>query len=314
MRRGLTRLLAGFSVAVALSAPAVGFADVSFETLDAVYQGFIEEGSDFDDYKQSVEEYYDDASVTTDLTEKGFKITVAGSGEYIEPGSWEFVVDGDYLTIHVAEDDISGIVFFDYLFEPVAEVLGMDGDLYPSYIHCIQATHAESPYCTTKQLEDGSSILALYIAAPFEMAGIDDIYVTEQVAQEFLFAAEGDDNFYSIPIGKIRFIAHGTADAMTVSIGEYGGNTKRSYDSLVNALKVIKPAGYESFLKAFKEFKGIEGKGFSASAGIDEEAKTYLGISDEDEHYSFYTIRFDKQMRTSAKPRAVRPHKEEQGA
>ena len=259
--------------------------------LQEIYSSFTAEGSDYSDYKKMMAEYYEDVTFSDALEDDRFVVTIDSSNEYMESGSWEFVQEGDYLVLRAGEEDFLGNMLFEFVIEPVGEALGMDPVLYPSYIHGLTVLNMESDWLITGN-EDGNNVYRLYDAAAFEMNGIDEMYLTEEAANDYLMQASGDDSYYSLPVGKIRFAGHGNEDAMTLAIGEYGENTDLSLQSLINAVKVIQPAGYQAFLDTFTELSEMEGDSFRVIKGIDEETREYLGIDETAEAYSFYTIIF----------------------
>lgn len=267
-------------------------AESQAEILRSVYDIYTDDDSEYSEYKELLQGYYDDVTFEEELSDEKITITInADDNEYVESGTWEFVQDGDYLTYKGKDDDITGIQLYDFLTKAVGEALGEDPVLFPSYIYGLRLGKADNNYISETSESDGT-LFKIYDAGAYDMSDIDDMYITEEIAKENISEPSGDDSFTSIPIGKIRFVAHGLKDNMSVAIGEYGENTKKSYDSLVNALNVLKPEGYEAFLEAFDEFKVVEGEGFSSTTEPDDETKEYLGIEDEEGNFKYLVVTF----------------------
>jgi len=301
------------AAALTLSAPSVCLAETPVPTasesrLDAILGHLVEAGSEYDTYRQMVRETYQGVTFTEGMADNAIEISIASDNEYVEAGTWRIVQDGDYLTMEIAGSDLTGTVLFSWLLPAVAESLGMDATLYPCYVQGLLVTGASNDYVSATQLEDGATLYRLYDAGAFDMPGIDDLYVTEQIAESWLTSvadSDANDHFFSLPLGKIRLVAHGDANSMTVAVGEYGGNTDKTYQSLVNAISHLKPKGYDSFLSAFTSLAKVSGKGYKVTFGLDAKTKEYLGITDDYDDYSFVVVKFNAS--TSTRPRASRP-------
>ena len=263
------------------------------DVLSSVYENYVKEGSEYDEYKKSMAENFDGVTFTEELDGNTIRISIDSTNEYVESGSWEFVQDGDYLTGKSGPEDYSGSILFDFFIKPVGETLGMDPVLYSSYLYGLQILHSENDYYIIETDDEGNSSYWLYDAAPYEMTEIDDMYITEEIANEYMYEPSEDDTFYSMPIGKIRFVAHGNNEAMTMAIGEYEENTEKSFESLVNAVRAINPPGAQAFLDGCTELADAEGDGYRIAAGIDDDIKDYLGINKNTEGFSFYTVWFE---------------------
>jgi len=296
MRKRIVSLLvtAAFSF-TAMSFTAWGAEDASSDDkgsmLQRIYENFVKEGSGFDEYRQMMGQYYEDVAVTDKLEDDRIIITIDSTNEYVPGGTWEFIQDGDYLTCRIGAEDYFGSVLFVYFEDAVGEALGM-ADLYTSYIQGLEVLEKENDYVISEQEENGITLKKLYDAGAFEMSGIEEMYVTEEVAQSYFFETTEDDSFFSMPIGEIRFVAHGNKDSMKMAVGEYGENTDLTLQSLINAVQVIHPAGWEEFLDAFTGLREMEGENYKVTFEMDDETKEYLGIGDETDNFSFCMVVF----------------------
>ena len=106
-------------------------------------------------------------------------------------------------------------------------------------------------------------------------------------------------------IGKLKVIANGTVDDVTILLGEYGELDDLAYQSIMNVVAMLQPAGWEQFAAEYKELKAggqdshqviesdADTDAYSVTLNLDLAAAREI-IQDASEEDSFVLVRFGK--------------------
>ena len=216
-------------------------ADAEQGTLQAVLDALVKEGSSYAQMKT----LYPTASFTEKIDGNKLVISAKGEEEYEPNGTWEYVKDGDFITYHNGDSsDYTGSFIFMYVIEAVADSLGMNSKLLTGYLNGVSVLNIESDYYKQTENEDGTSDLKLYMAAPFEMKELDQMYVTEELlADSELLTDEFTSRANSV--GKISILSNGNKSSLKILIKEYEKLDDLAVKSVVNTVNAYKPDGYE---------------------------------------------------------------------
>ena len=229
-------------------------------------------------------------------TVKGDSIIIDISGNEGVSGTYEYTLDGDYLTYTEPADseDYYGISFFMYLKNAADEYLGMDSNLTTGYISGCEAFGVENKYFITETDESGASVYKLYIAGKWEMAELDTMYVNDN-ALEYTDALDENDINGVINCGKIRVIYYGNKDSVDIVVSEYGERSNLTYQSIMNTVAKLQPTGSETFAKLYTELKEDQTKddSFKVTFGLDDTLKAEREL-EELEGYDYTVVHFGK--------------------
>ena len=243
-------------------------------SLEAVFAELTKEDSAYTEYKS----YYETATFTETLEDGKIVISAHGDGEYDPNGTWEFVQDGDYITYHEeSSTDFFGTMLFIYLSNAVAESLDMDPDLFTGYLNGLSILEIKSDYYSQKTNEDGSVDLKMYMAQPFEMKELDEMYINETVLAD---SEPLDDTYRSNTnsIGKVASIANGTKTNYELIMIEYGELDDLAVKSAKSIVGAHQPEGYEKFVEDFTAFEDTETDEYTVNANpADEDLGDYAG-------------------------------------
>ena len=286
--RKIAKLVALLTVALALVLAQAAVAEPS-EALQGVYDALVAEGSQWNQMKQMYADYLPDATYAETVDGSGITLAISNT-DYMD-GSWTFTQDGDYLTADFAADDMSGAAMTIYVAQAVGDYLGMDSALVVPYINGLSTSGITNDYVRITQDDSGSHI-SLYIAGPWDMKELDEMAMTAENALYYDPLTE-EDTSCGGSIGKMLLVGNGNVDDFTILLGEYGGLDDLAFQSLINAVNVFQPAGYEDFIANYTELADAEAEGYTVRLNADEAAVTeiYEGANMD---YSFAIIHFGK--------------------
>ena len=264
------------------------------DTLKGIYEALVAPDSGYSKNKAAMLEYYPELGYTETLGADRITLGLAANGnEYFTDGSWDFVQDGDRLTATFPNDDYSGLVYVIYMAQAAAKQFGMDPDIIGGYLNGLGVLGIESEnYTMTEDEAAGTTTCSLNIAGPWDMKELDRMVLTEAVVD----AGELGDDYTSQggSVGRILYMANGSADSYTALIGEYGGLDELAYQSLVNLVTLRRPAGCEAFLADFTELKDLETDEYSVTLDPDDDAVAEL-MGERNEKYSYVLARFGSE-------------------
>lgn len=225
----------------------------------------------------------------------GKSIIISINGDEGVQGSYEYKLDGDYLTYTDKTDseDYIGIAFFSYLQRAAVKYLDMNGDLVTGYISGCNAFGTENKYYITETDEAaGTTAVKLYIAGKWDMPEIDEMYINEK-ALEYTSPLSEDDINGVINCGKIRAIYYGSKDEADIVFVEFGERSDLTYKSIMNTVATLQPVGYDTFAKYYNSLKEGEDDGFKVSFALDESFKAEHEL-EQIEGYDYTVVHFGK--------------------
>ena len=287
MKKKLSRaILVALALALLPALPGTALAEPS-EHLQAVYDAMTAEGSDFNQSKAMYLEYYEGVTMEAALEESGITITLDSTNEYVESGSWTFTEEGDYLTTTLGSEDFYGAGMIQMIMSAAVSAQGINTSLYNGYLSALTLTDQESDYLRQEEnTEDGTTRYSINIAGPYEMDGLEEFVLTEEILKAEGYEPMGEDyTSRIINFGKISLLINGNAESAQLLVMEYGELDDLALQAAVSAAKTLQPQGWEEFTAAFTELKDMEGENFHVTLNADEAAVKEI-IEDPSEGYS----------------------------
>lgn len=225
----------------------------------AIMQGVYDKLVNGREYTQTKGEYAGLARFEEALKGDTIEITAIAENEWYEAmsGTWDYVLDGDYITLTTEADDYVGPMLFSSVTSAVAEYLGMDPELVSIYISAVLAQGLDSKYFIVEQ-NGGTTTEKIYVGGTYDMqSAVDSAYIDRNALDYYEPLNEEYRSLYA-SAGKVKMSAEGTRDSVDVCMAEYGGNTELTYKSLLEAVQVLQPAGYEEFLANYTALEEAE--------------------------------------------------------
>lgn len=260
-------------------------------TVKGIFEALISEDSAYSKNKTYYLEYFPETFYEETLNDNGFTITVSGN-EYTS-GSWTFTEEEDYLTLTAAEEDFSAAMLVTNVLGAVGTHFGMDPGLLRGYVNGLTTLEIENDSFILESSEtDKTFTYKINIAGPYEMKELDRM-VIDRASFDHEPLTE-DHISMAASIGKIKVIANGNADGLTVLLAEYGKTDELAYQSLLNIAEILQPKGWEQFKAEFTGLADAEGDGYSVK--LDPDAETIAEIiEDARTEDSFVLVRFGDQ-------------------
>jgi hypothetical protein len=280
------------TLALAVTACGLAAAEPS-EALKGIYEAMTGEGSDFAQIKDYSPE---GSSVETQLEDDRFTITIAGTGSY--DGSWTFVQDGDDLTLTVGKEDFFGAMLATYAVRAAGAYYGLNPRLVSGYVFGLSQLGTESDQFAMETDAEGNNTFRIYIGGPFDMKDLDKMVVT---ADMFMDPEPLGDEYVSksVTMGKVILIATGNKDGLKVFIIEQGEPDDVAYQSLMNAVKLLQPKGWEDFTEKYTALADAAGEGWDVKLNLtkEEALKSYEDLNDGE---SYLLARFGDALEETA--------------
>lgn len=235
-------------------------APAAADSMQKIYECLIKEGSDFSKWQKEMAELFGDSLVySASINGNTITITVTGKGDYAESsGSWDYTLEGDYLTYVPKEGDYQGEAYLSYLTEAVSDYLGMDSDLVNGYVLAIGAKNLKSNYYIIDMDAEGNATKCkLYVGGAYEMDEVLNSVYLDKDSLEIFDAM--DDNYSSsvAHVGKILMTLNGKRTSADFVFGEHGELSELTYKSIIEAVTRLQPVGYEEFLENYKELSEV---------------------------------------------------------
>ncbi len=283
-------LLAGVKIARALEPKE----ETPSDTLNGIFEALIAPDSDYSQNKAMMLGYYPELeySETLDIDRITLELRANGN-EYYTDGSWEFVQDGDRLTVTFSNDDYMGAMNAIYMAEAVGTCFGMETELISGYLNGLGILGIKSENFTINDDEStGTTTCSLNIAGAWDMKELDQMVLNEAVLDAGTL--QDDYTSQSGSLGKIRYLANGNVNFYTVLLAEYGELDDLAYQSIVNLVTLREPAGYEAFLADFTELKDLETDDYTLTLNPDGESVTEI-MGERNGKFSYALLRFGSE-------------------
>lgn len=285
MKTMLKRLMLAVMAVVLLISQAA--AAEQNEIVKGVFDALLAEGSDYQKSKASYAEWYPEIKFQETLADDGFTLAISGS-EYMD-GSWTFTLDGDYFTLSIQADDFNGFGMATIVLQAVGEYYGMNTSLLNGYIAGLGNMGLENKYFIMEDDEAaGTRTMKIYAAGVYDMAELDQMVINENALPFGPLTA--DYNSMSANSGKNVIVVNGNMNYATILLGEYGGLDDLAYQSIMNAMIILQPRGWEDFAANCTELKDAETDQYTVTVNAQEEAVREI-IDDPREGYQWAIIR-----------------------
>ena len=268
--------------------------DSSSETLKGVYEALLAPDSDYSQNKALYLEFYPELEYSESLETDSISLSRKANGnEYFTDSTTDFVLDGDYLSAVIAEDDFVGLARVQEMANAVAGYLGMEPELVSGYLNGLSDPAIETGNFSMKEDEAaGTFTFRLYIGGPWDMKELDRMVLSQAVLDDEPLGEEHTSQGGSV--GKMRYLANGNADSYTALFAEYGQLDDVAYQSIVNMISLRKPVGYEAFLADFTELKALETDAYSVDLDPDDDTITEI-MGERNQKYSYVLVRFGSE-------------------
>ena len=233
-------------LALLMSQAAFAEADGAVQT---VYDALVAQESDYSKTKALYTGFYPQMVYTETLEENGFTIAVSGN-EYMN-GSWTYTRDGDFVTVEMDAFDFTGRVLAMDVLRAAGSVFGVNGSLLNGYVSGVSALNTENGVFRTETEGDRVRYF-IRITAPFELTGLEEMALTEDVLAMYGFAPLGEDYVsQTVSFGKVNALFNGSKSGGTLLIAEYGGLDELARQGIVSMLNVLQPDGGAAFAAAY---------------------------------------------------------------
>lgn len=252
-----------------------------------IYDALLEEGSDYSRAKAITVEYSPETKYEEKLENDGFTITVTGD-EY-SSGNWRFTRDGDALTTAISSGGMQSVMVI-YVVKAVADYLGMNGSLTMGYVNGLSMLDLSSDdFAMTPDETAGTTDVHINIAGPWAMKELDQMVIDDRSLSYGALTEESAS--MAANIGKVMMIANGTADDVTILLGEHGELDDVALKSLINVVGILQPKGWEDFSANYTRLADAQAGGYEVALNVDAQTVGQI-IDDAPEGYSFAVAHF----------------------
>ena len=262
----------------------------SSPVMAAVYEKFVN-GERFAEIQERLMGY---AHFETALKGDTIELIAISDNEWYDSmnGSWEYVLDGDYISLTTSADSYTGVSVFSCITTAVAEYLGMDPELVGLYTTAVVSQELESKYFVFEYDTAARMITEkIYVAGPFDVSeALDSAYITEKQV-EAMDPLEENSTSTVMNAGKVSIAINGSRDSVDFDVAEYGGNTELTYKSLISAVKGMQPVGYEDFLANYTALEEVETERYQVKFLTDEDEIPFA-FEDFSDNYRFVQLHF----------------------
>ena len=287
----MKKLATGFMLtALSVVMTAGVFQAASSDALQGVFDALTAEGSKYNESKALYAEVAPDMKWVEEIRDDSIVIEISDS-EFAD-GTWTFTQDGDCLTAEFADDDYTGLSLVNSVLAATAESLGMDSVVTMGYVNGLSTLEIQNDdYSMTNDADAGTFSVSIQDAAPWEMKELDEMILNEDV---LFFEPLGEDFISnSANIGKLLLVANGSADDVTILLGEHGELDDLAYQSIINVVSVLQPEGWEAFTAGYTELADAEADGYAVKLNVDKSEVDEL-IDGAEDSYSYAIIHFGK--------------------
>ena len=256
-----------------------------------VFDALTAEGSDYNQTKAMYAEYYEGVQCEEAVEGDSIVISISNS-EYMD-GSWTFTQEGDYLTATFDDEDYTGPTLTMSVLQAVATYLGMDADIITGYANGLGTLGIESDEFAMAWDDAGALSVRINDTTPWDMSALDEMVLDENV----VYPLDGDYTGSSASLGKMMMIANKNGDSMTILLGEYGGLDDLAYQSILNVVSILQPAGWDDFTAAYTELADVDTGLYSVKLNA-ESAEVAEIIDDAKDSYEYAILRFGASGQT----------------
>jgi len=166
----------------------------------------------------------------------------------------------------------------------------MNGSLTMGYVNGLSMLDLSSDdFAMTPDEAAGTTDVRINIAGPWAMKELDQMVIDDRS----LFYGALTEEFSSMAanIGKVMMIANGTADDVTILLGEHGELDDVALKSLINVVGILQPKGWEDFSANYTRLADAQAGGYEVALNVDARTVGEI-IDDAPEGYSFAVAHF----------------------
>lgn len=265
------------------------------DCMQKIFEYLTKEDSAWSKEKKSTEEMIGDmVKYSESINGNTITLTVTADGIYAEAaGSWDFVLEDDYLTFTPKGNEDIGVAYFTYLMYAAFDYLGMDSDLAMGYIEGMSAKDKESKYYTIeKDAEGNPAKYKIYAGGAYDMPELEEFYLDEDTLMG-VSALTADFSNGVTGAWKFRLYYTGTQNSADIYIGEHDALTELAYKSLMETVKVLQPLGYEDFVANYKELSEASTETYQVSYVTDQTELSETVGESADTHYKYIKVHFE---------------------
>ena len=256
--------------------------------VQGVFDALTKEDSDYNQSKTMYAEYFEDLKWDEAVEGDSIVISIANSDYMDMDGSWTFTQEGDYLTTTFDGENHTGLFFAMNMLEAVGDYLGMEADVMSGYVNGLNFLGIESDNFVMEQDEAaGTMTVRINDAAPWDMKELDEMVLDETIVEPL----EEYETSTAANFGKLMMVANVEGDGMTILLGEHGGLDDLAYQSIINVVGILKPAGWDDFTAMYTELKDIDTDVYTVKLNADMAEVSEI-IYDAKDSYSYAILRF----------------------
>ena len=256
-------------------------------TVQGVFDALTAEGSDYNQTKAMYAQYFENIEWGEAVEGDSIVITVANS-EGMD-GTWTFTQDGDALTATFGAEDFTGLSMTMDMLDAVGSYLGMETDVISGYVNGLAVFGIENDKFVMQNDEAaGTTTVRIRDDAAWDMAELDQMVLDDKVVEPL------EDHYTSTAanIGKVMMVANKEGeDGLVILLGEFGGLDDLAYQSIINVVGILKPAGWEDFTANYTELSDAETDAYTVKLNADAAEAAEI-IEDAKDSYSFAILRF----------------------
>lgn len=243
-------------------------ASVAENCMDQIFENLIKSGSTFSDmkemYKDPTTGKYDvnfSAVLNEEKTEIAISMSVDKSSANYEDykemeGTWTFRLDGNYLT---SQNDNAGttgeIISIFSVFDAVVQYLNLDKELADGFYHAVTTGAVKSDdFIVDYDITAKNVTCKMNVAGSWQLEEVlGNLYLNKDILTKLdlneLAVRNGN---MTANMGKLRTYTTKSDGTLNITIAEYKGRTELTYKSALAFVELLKPTGYENFLKNYK--------------------------------------------------------------
>lgn len=261
------------------------------DTLKGIFEALTAPDSGYTLNREQMKSFYPELEYEETLGPDRITLSFKANGnQYFNDGTWDFVEDGSWLTAVLSDDDYTGIINVLYMGDAIGTSFGMDSEVITGYMNGLAMLGGENDnFRMTADEAAGTTAYALNIAGPWDMKELDQMVLNAAILDD----APLDSNFTSQggSVGKIRYLANGSAEDYTVLLAEYGELDDVAYRSAVNLVSLRQPVGWEAFLADFTALKELETDDYAVDLDPDDASIEEI-MGQRDDKFSYMLLRF----------------------
>ncbi len=213
------------------------------KTLKAIYEKLI--------VSESYKSYKEYSTITENI--KGNVLSISIKNDTID-NTYDFKLDGDYLTLEVNKDDMYGAVLLLELADAIANNYGMDTEMMSAYINGVTADNLESKYVKFKET-DNKLTYSIYATGKFDMSLLNEMNIKESDLEIYGDKPEGNGSGYGVKGNYIYYVSYSDEKYDDFILAERNGFSDNAYNNLLTLVKHFFEKDYNDFTKNYPKLE-----------------------------------------------------------